>query len=275
MIRTSAGFALVLAVALFGVRSAFAQDADADDAVLKLAEPDFTLVNLPTSLRLPRLGGAFRVTHRFVRPLKCDTCPNNLLEDFFGTDNGAVIGLELRFGIVPNGELVVHRARIDRTIQFLGQYGITRQDDRMPLEVSALVSVEGTDNFRDQYSVAAGVILTRLFGERGALHVEPLVVGNSNLFDAAIGDDHTFMIGLGARVRVTPSVYLVGEVTPRVSGYQPGANLGSFAIEKRVGGHVFQLNFSNYFATTWRQIAQGAAKADQWYLGFNISRKFF
>jgi hypothetical protein len=251
----------------------FAQDSD--DAVLNLAEPDFTIVNLPTSLRLPQRGAAFRVTHRFVRPLKCDECADSLLEDFFGIDNGATIGLELRFGIVPGGQIVVHRGRIDKTIQFLGQYGLTRQDGSMPLEVAALASVEGTDNFRDEYSPAVGLILTRLFGERGAVHLEPLYVGNSNLFDPQVEDDGTFMVGLGSRVRITPTVYLVGEMTPRVSGYKPGATLGSFAIEKRAGGHMFQLSFSNYFGTTLRQIAQGALKGDQWYLGFTISRKFF
>ena len=32
-------------------------------------QPDFTLVNLPTTLRVPRYKSAFRVTHRFGRPL--------------------------------------------------------------------------------------------------------------------------------------------------------------------------------------------------------------
>jgi hypothetical protein len=64
-------------------------------------------------------------------------------------------------------------------------------------------------------------------------------------------------------------------MTPRISGYKPDTMLGSFAVEKRAGGHVFQLNFSNYFGTTMRQIAQGAPDGDHWYLGFNISRKFF
>jgi hypothetical protein len=271
-VRTSTRLAFTLAFALCSAAPLVAQS----DATLHLAEPDFTLVNLPTSLRLPPLGAAFRVTHRFLRPLKCGACGESLIEEAFGIDSGAVIGLEVRFGVVPGGEVAIHRARVDKSIQFLGQYGLARQSDVMPVELAALVSVEGTNNFRDEYSPVVGVILTRLFGERGAVHVEPLFVGNSNLFTAGTQDDSTFMLGLGGRVRVTPSVYLVGEVTPRLSGYKPGATLGSFAIEKRVGGHVFQLNFSNYFGgTTLRQIAQGAPNADQWYMGFNISRKFF
>ena len=47
---------------------AVVQDA-IDDAVLNPAQPDFTLVGLPTTLRLPRGAWSFRVTHRFARPL--------------------------------------------------------------------------------------------------------------------------------------------------------------------------------------------------------------
>ena len=50
---------------------------------------------------------------------------------------------------------------------------------------------------------------------------------------------------------------------------------GSVAIEMRAGGHSFQINFSDGFGTTMAQIARGGFDSDDWYLGFNISRKFF
>ncbi|MCA1585919.1 MAG: DUF5777 family beta-barrel protein, partial [Acidobacteria bacterium] len=70
-------------------------------------------------------------------------------------------------------------------------------------------------------------------------------------------------------------VYVFFEVTPRVAGYDPGVNQVSFGIEKRAGGHLFQLNFSNGIGTTLAQIARGGGNNDDWYIGFNISRKFF
>jgi hypothetical protein len=70
-------------------------------------------------------------------------------------------------------------------------------------------------------------------------------------------------------------VYVLGEIAPRVAGYDDGPNLASFAIEKRVGGHAFQLNFSTGFGTTTGQIARGGTGDDDWFIGFNISRKFF
>jgi hypothetical protein len=35
------------------------------------------------------------------------------------------------------------------------------------------------------------------------------------------------------------------------------------------------LNVSNGFGTTLGQIARGASSNDNWYIGFNIARKFF
>ena len=43
-----------------------------------------------------------------------------------------------------------------------------------------------------------------------------------------------------------------------LSGYKPGSTQTSFAIEKRAGGHAFQLNFGNGNATTPGQIARAA-----------------
>ena len=107
------------------------------------------------------------------------------------------------------------------------------------------------------------------------MYVEPIWVNNTNQLPKELTDHNdTFLIGVGARVRVRPTVYLVGEVVPR-TGYKPGVNHGSFAIEKRAGGHTFQLNFSNAFGTTMGQISRGGPDGDQWFMGFQISRKFY
>jgi hypothetical protein len=111
------------------------------------------------------------------------------------------------------------------------------------------------------------------------VYVEPIFVVNAaDLSREPLPlDDHTFMIGLGARVRLwTTSWYVVGEWAPRLSGYDPGTDHGSLAIEGRAGGHSFQINFSTSFATTYGQLARGGfGGSDDWYIGFNITRKFF
>src|SRR5947208_6408531 len=221
---TRAAIALVLGLCLSAVcsRAALAQNATVasaaalqptetdDDAVFQPAQPDFTLVALATSLRLPRFKSAFRVTHRFTRPLNCDSCSSSLFGDLFGLDNGAIIGLEYRFGIIPNGQIGIHRTS-DKTIEFFGQYGAVRQGKGLPVDASVLLSVDGTNNFQDEHSPAIGLILSRVIGEMAAFYVEPVFVHHSNVFQqTTIADDNTFMVGLGARVHVLRTVYVVG-----------------------------------------------------------------
>jgi hypothetical protein len=247
----------------------------ADDAVFTPAQPDFTLVGLPTSLRLPQYKSAFRVTHRFIRPLGDGTF-GDLAGDLFGIDAGAQIGLEYRFGIIPNGEIGIHRTS-NRTIALFAQYGLVRQGTKgVPVDITLLGAIDGTNNFKDSHSPAIGVIFSRTMADRVAVYAEPIWVNNSNqLPKQVVADNNTFMIGLGARVRIRPTVYVVAEFTPRVAGYRPGVDQGSFGIEKRAGGHTFQLNCSNAFGTTMSQIARGGPESNDWFLGFNISRKFY
>jgi len=84
----------------------------------------------------------------------------------------------------------------------------------------------------------------------------------------------TFYTGFAGRLRVLSSVYLVGEVTPRLNGYDPNEVEYGFGIEKRVGGHMFSLTFTNTFGTTFAQLARGGT-VNSLYLGFNLSRKFY
>jgi hypothetical protein len=273
---------IVLAIAL-GPGLALAQDAAAPaaaaqadepdtDADLNLSQPDFAVITLPTTLRVPRFKSAFRVTHRFTRPLGQGDF-GNLAEDLFGLDSGALIGLEYRFGLARGWQAGIYRTS-DRTIEFFSQYNIWQQDGH-PVAVSVIASIDGTNNFRDSYTPAIGAVISRELGTYGAIYVEPIWANNSNPLPSEVVDDNdTFMVGIGARIRVRPTVYLVGEVVPR-GGYAPGVSHGSFGIEKRAGGHTFQFNFSNGVGTTMGQIARGGTGDDNWYLGFSISRKFF
>jgi hypothetical protein len=244
-----------------------------DDRAVNPSQPDFTIIGLPTTLKMPRFASAFRVTHRFTRSLGSGDF-GDLAREFFGFDGGAQIGLEYRFGIMSGTQLGIHRTS-DRTIQFFGQHHLITQGTG-PLGVDVVAAVEGTNNFRDSYSPSLGVVLSRELGKHGALYAHPIWINNTNKLPAGFGDDDndTFIVGLGARLRVRPTVYVVGEAAPRF-GYTPDAMYASLAIEKRAGGHSFQLNFSNGIGTTFGQLARGGLGSDTWYIGFNITRKFF
>jgi len=258
--------------------AASASDSPAvDDVAVDLAEPDFVVITLPTTLRLPRHRAAFRVTHRFDRPLG-EGDFGDLAADFFGFDAGGVIGLEFRFGLFTGTDIGVYRTS-ERTVRFFAQQELVRQGD-FPFGLALTAGVEGLDNFQEEYSPQVGLVLSRKLGTQGALYAVPFWVGNTNL-SLSGGDESTVALGLGARVRVRESVSLVAEWTPRILGFKgnrggrEAGDRGSFGIEKRVGGHSFQLNFSSDLGTTPAEAARGRQGADGWFIGFNISRKFY
>jgi uncharacterized beta barrel domain-containing protein DUF5777 len=298
---------ILCAGALWWPGQSFGQTPSADpqdDAALNLAEPDFTTVNLPTTLRLPRFRGAFRVTHRFARSWSDGTF-GDLAKDFFGIDRGAQIGLEFRFGVMRGLQAGILRTSTSKTIQFFGQYDAVRQSDSVPFTLDVLASIEGLNNFHkgtlvdpedNEYATTLGVLLSRTIGDRAALYLQPSYIFHANTYSTAGCLEHmehghdipgcadvattgvdsdTLLVGISSRVRVTRSVYVVGSWTPRASGFRPDVSLKTFGIEKRLGGHMFQLNFSNSLGTTMAQHARGASNSSDWFMGFNISRKFF
>jgi hypothetical protein len=244
-----------------------------DPAVLVPAVPDVVVVNLPTGMRMPLFKGNFRMTHRFGGNLRNGSF-SDIAGNLFGLDQGAIIGIEYLTAIAPRLQAGFHRSSFEKTIQFHTRYEALRQGGAMPISVSGLVSIEGTGNFHERYAPAAGFVISRRIGTRVAVYLTPVWVGNTQPESTTgAGRDTTFM-GFGGRVRLGGSTYLSAEVVARAGGYAPDQPGFGFGLEKRAGGHVFSLTFTNTFGTTFAQLARGGA-ADTLYLGFNLTRKFF
>ena len=129
-----------------------------DDAAPVLAEPDYRVLNLPSTLRLPRHGSIFQLTHRFNGNLRRGDFGDQA-GSLFGLDQGAAVGFEFRFGVARHLQAAAYRTAIDQTFQFYGKYDAVRQGGSAPVSLSALVSVEGADNFQERYAPAVGVAI--------------------------------------------------------------------------------------------------------------------
>ena len=242
---------------------------DDDDAKLRPAEPDYVTINLPTTLPLPKHGMSFHLSHRFNEDLAGDSFSEQV-SNLFGLDTGANIGLEFRYGVMKHLEAIVLRTSIGRTFQFTAKYDGWHQTEKMPVGISGIVSIEGENNFHNtdggaqaNFAPALGVVVSRTISDRLALYATPMWVHNTGTGSAETVD--TGFIGIGGRARLHGGTYLVAEVSPRIGG---------FAIEERVGAHVFSLTFTNGPGTTFRQIAHGGVP-DHLNLGFNLTRKFY
>ncbi len=198
--------------------AAAAAAADDDEGTLTLAEPDYRLINLPTTLRLPRFKSDFFLSHRFAGNLRRGSFTDQL-STLFGIDEGATIGFEYRFAVATHVEAVAYRTNFNQTIQLYTKLDVIHQHDSTPFSASPLVSVEGTNNFQEQFAPAVGASVSRTIGTFLALYAVPMWVHNSA---AATGlDRDTSYLGVGGRLRFRPTVYVVAEVSPRLSGYTP------------------------------------------------------
>lgn len=260
-------------------------------------EIDLNLVNLPTTRSLARHRSYTRFTHRFARDLGLGTF-SDLAADLFSLDNGAIIGLEYRFGITNSLHAGLHRNTEDKTLQAFARWDAMRQG-RLPFGASVFASIEGLDNLQKGRQPAIGGVLsytrgralglylsptfvdgTREAGELSTVGQEPdqdpLALANES---AGIhdGEEHavhesTLFLGMGARLRVRPTVFVAAEISPRLSGHDPGNAGWGVSLEKVTRGHTLALTLTNFFGTTPGQIARGGTDAR--YLGFNITRRF-
>jgi hypothetical protein len=262
-------------------------------APVPAVELDQTVVNVQTTLQLKRHKSYFKITHRFARDLRRGDF-GDFVEDGLGTDLGAIIGLEYRFGITSNLQAGIHRSILGKTIQLFGKWDAQRQSDGRPLSFSVGGSIEGQSNLHLDPQPGISAMISRLQGTWLALYANPTYVFNAHTgtLQAAHGDhthggtepeageelpgedsDDTLFIGLGVRARIRETVSLVAEVSPRLAGYRPDRAAWNIGIEKLTRGHVLQLNFGNNFDSTAGMVARGGSKHDV-YMGFNMTRKF-
>jgi hypothetical protein len=220
----------------------------------------------------------FHLSHRFNEDLRNDSIGTQF-SNAFGLDNGANIGLEFRYGVMKHLEAIVQRTSLGKTIQFSAKYDGWHQTATFPVGLSAIVSIEGDNNFHNtaggapaNFAPAIGGVISRTVGDRLALYATPMWVHNTGTGGTTTSD--TGFLGLGGRARLGKSTYFVLEGAPRIGGLVIGDEQYAFAIEKRVGAHVFALTFSNGAGTTYRQIAHGGVP-ERLNLGFNLTRKFF
>ncbi|HJR60632.1 MAG TPA: DUF5777 family beta-barrel protein [Vicinamibacterales bacterium] len=279
--------------------SAFAQDAPPAQPQAPVdPEIELNLVNLPTTRSLGRHKSYTRFTHRFSRDLGLGDF-GDLASDLFSLDNGAVIGLEYRFGITSAIQAGLHRNTLDKTLQLFSRWDAARQGGRLPVSLSAFASIEGLDNLQDGRQPGVGAVVSFIRGQSLALYASPTFVDGTReagllggvphehehdvvpapgiVIDPQGEDDHahhdgTFFVGLGGRLRLRPSVFVVGEISPRLAGHDPGDPGWGVSLEKSTRGHTLALTLTNFFGTTPGQIARGGTNA--LYLGFNITRKF-
>jgi cytochrome c oxidase subunit 2 len=295
-----------------------AQEGEAEEEVAASESPpsepyDYRLINIPTPKRVVKHSLNLHFTHRFSQPVR----PFRLSgENLLGLDSFSVSSLGLSYGLTDKLYLNAYRSPICqlgmcKRIEIGVGYHWLDEAGRSPIALSTYASIEGNDNFTEEFSYNLQAMIARSVTKYGHVFFSPGVHFNANgqrRFDPrassffppqAFADQfsqpkHTLSLGFGFSAHIRPTVSILFEYTPRFGFKQgrltpvfaPGtfnvvdfrnlteAQIG-FGIEKRIGRHSFALTFSNGQATTTSHYNSSnlVLPPRKFIIGFNLYRR--
>lgn len=271
------------------------------------------IVNVSTPRSVPKRSWNLDFTHRFSQTLHplSESGPALLGLDSFGTASfGITYGITDKL-FVTGYRSPLCQPGLCRAIEVGFGYSWLANDKEHPIALTTYASVEGNDNFTEEFTYNLQARLAARLGKRVYMFFSPAVHINANgqrRFDphasnfpppSTVADNfrlpkHGASFGLGAAVLITPNVVALFDIAPRV-GFKLGrvrpifdsnfnvigftnesyVSLG-LGIQRNVGKHSFALTFSNTQATTTARYNSSnlGLKPKRLIIGFNLSRRF-
>lgn len=274
---------------------------------------DFRVVNIPTPKYVPKGTWNMVFTHRFteeIHPL------SNSAKDLFGLDSFGVASFGISYGITDKLYVSAYRSPVCRkglckTIEIGFGYNWIAQNKKSPIAVTTYASVEGNDNFTEEYTYNLQTMISARLGKRVYLFFSPAIHINSNgqrRFNPRPTDyfprvalantyelpAHGASFGFGGSVMITPNVLALFDFSPgagfrmgqirtilgpnlAVTGFRNEVHSSiGFGIQRNIGHHAFALTFSNTQTTTTSRYNSSNLTLSPSHLiiGFNLSRRF-
>ncbi len=252
---------------------------------------DVRLINLPTTIPIPKGSLWTDFTHRF--PFGDPTDAATL----FGLDTFAIPAFGFVYGLTDRIHVGAYRApsEVGRPIQLYAGANFLNEQEGDPLSFMARVAVEGRDNFQRNFTTSIEFTFARSVTRHAQLYFVPTI----SLGDRPIISDPTrnlpgeeaFALGVGGSFNIRPTVALMAEANYRLNEAARYPDVGrgirrpvfGFGIQKVSASrrHAFSLVFTNGAGTTFSQRSQtrGVQFADDGFqgltIGFNLSRRLF
>lgn len=274
---------------------------------------DFRIINVPTPKSVPKGTWNLTFTHRFTQPLH----PlSNSARNLLGLDSFGIASFGVTYGITDKLHVSAYRSPLCqrglcRVIEIGVGYNWLTHDEKSPIALTTFASIEGNDNFTEEYTYNLQAMLSARLGKRVYVFFSPAVHINSNgqrRFDPRANDffppatvaetfrlpTHGASFGFGATFLITPNVVALFDFAPR-TGFKLGRTLPildsnfrvigfrhesepsiGFGVQRNVGKHSFALTFSNTQATTTSRYNSSnlTLAPKRLIIGFNLSRRF-
>lgn len=274
---------------------------------------DYHLINLPTPKSVPKGTWNMSFSHRFSQPLRPFSESGR---ELLGFDSMSASSFGMSYGITDKLYLNAYRSPLCqrglcKTIELGVGYHWLNQKGKSPVAFTTYASIEGNDNFTEEYTYNFQAMIARSIGKRVYLFFAPAVHINANgqrrfnprpddYFPVATVADtfrlpkHGASFGFGTAVMITPTLLALFEYTPRV-GFKLGrvdpifdANFNvvgfnnvsepsiGFGIQKNIGKHSFTITISNtQTSTTSRYNSSNLVMSPKNYvIGFNLFRRW-
>lgn len=233
------------------------------------------LINLPTTQSLDKGRFLFQISHRFTEPV------GSGYRAFYGLDSPAQILFGFGYGFSDTLALTLGRTNLDQEFEMALHWRLLEQEGSGRFPFSAAIHLGGTLITMSQsgrnllapenVDFNCQLSLVRQLDDRLSLLVVPSFGTNTNHVVDLKG---TFALGIGARWMIVDDISIIGEWVPVLSGYKAAASGWGIGIEKKIGGHVFQLFVLNGAGLLPDQYLPGGDLMHDVRLGFNIFRMF-
>jgi hypothetical protein len=248
----------------------------------KLTKPAFwgmRLVNLPTTLTVDKRNVLFRISHRYF-PAVSDG-----YDDFYGLDGPAVILLSLGYGISDRLTVSLARSNRFKEVELSLKWLILEQGGNQNTPVSGALNIggalitdieEGEKTFQaENTKFNIQLSISRQLSNAFSLLLVPAYSSNTNHWETP--SEGTLSLGIGARYMFPKDFSIIAEWIPVLAGYMAETSGWGFGLEKKIGGHVFQVFVTNSIGMTSSQFVPGGTLKLQdgdFRFGFNIFRLF-
>ena len=248
----------------------------------KIKKPVFwgtRIINLPTPRTIGKGRLLFRISHRFFPSV------DEGYDVFYGLDGPASIFLSLGYGLTDNFSLTLGRANVSKEVEFSFRWTLLEHSmqSKLPLFLALQSGVNlvtlsvpekstlRTENLRFHAQLSAGY---RVNDSLSLLIVPGYCTNTHPSEDSFQG---TLSLGIGARYMIFDDFSFILEWIPVISGYKAAYSGWGAGLEKKIGGHVFQVFVLNTIGIASAQYIPGgdfSLKNGDFRLGFNIFRWF-
>jgi len=236
------------------------------------------LVNLPTTTTLSKGDFLFRVSHRFQPPMSSGW------DSFYGLDGPAYILFSFGYGITDDLMVTVGRSRLYQEWEFNADWAFLEQGRNGSLPFSATLHAGGSLVSQDEplwaewsgrLRLSALLSLSYQLDDRLSFLLVPAFSSNTNFWEP--DSEGTFALGIGGRFMVFDDLSLIAEWVPPLAGYDDFYSGWGLGVEKKIGGHVFQLFVTDSIGLIASQYLPGGDLRfgnGDFRIGFNIFRTF-